>query len=510
MLTVWQTGSPAPPRPNLRAPMRLLTTPVRLTGPLVLSQLVVLVTADEQAGADDEVDWQPSVLAGDLAGQYTAERELAKAGYDRATLDRESFIERVKGIEADRRHAAAETFARLGLHIDLDAGAVDRDDVVRAARTAFVQLFEQGLLHRHEAVVDTCPRCATVVDPADALPTELDGERLMIDLGDGLVVPTLAPELLPGVVAVVADTDRADVHIPLADRSVPVIPPDTDGAKPRFVVPAHDADDFELARAHGLFPIEVLNDLGEVSHEGALHGLPRYAARQAAKDILEAPGQPASEPAARCRRCGTVVVPRLGAHWFLDMTDLEVAAADLLREGGLDVSPATARDELLARAGAGGTWCLSHQVWAGTPVPVSRCMDCGQPSVTVEQPGSCNKCMGQLEPDDSVLDARFVGAIWPLTVHGWPDSLPDPDAVADTTVLTTPAGLIRWTLPMAALGLRLAGTVPFARITAVEVQTDPADPDPHLVADLEALIDEKGADDVRAWLLHGAVLATPA
>jgi valyl-tRNA synthetase len=491
--------------------MRLLTTPVRLTGPLVLSQLVVLVTADEQSAADDDVDWQPSVLAGDLAGQYAAERELAKAGYDRATLDREAFIERVRGIEADRRHAAAETFGRLGLHLDLDAGAVDRDDVVRAARTAFVQLFEQGLLQRREEVVDTCPRCATVVDPADALPTDLEGERLMIDLGDGLVVPTMAPELLPGVVAVVAETDRAEVHIPLADRSVPVIP----GDEPCFVVPAHDPAAFDLARAQGLFPIEVLNDLGEVSHEGPLHELPRYAARQAARDLLAtagvlSDGEPAPEAAARCRRCGTVVVPRLGAHWFLDMTDLEVAAADQLREGVLDVAPLAARDELLDRAGAGGTWCLSHQVWAGTPVPVSRCMDCGQPCVTVEQPTSCNKCMGQLAPDDSVLDARFVGAIWPLAVHGWPDALPDPDAVADTTVLTTPAGLIRWALPMAALGLRLAGTAPFAHITAVDVQTDPADPDPHLVADLDALIEADGAEHVRDWLLHGAVLAAPA
>lgn len=488
--------------------MRLLSTPVRLTGPLVLSQLVVLVTADELSNEDDLVEWLPSVLAGDLAGQYAAERELAREGYDRATLDRDTFIERVHAFEAQRREAAGAAFERLGLHIDLEAGAIDRPDVATAARTAFVQLFEAGLLHRSEAVVDTCPRCATVVDPADALPAELEGERLVIDLGNGLHVPTLAPELLPGVVAVVSPdaADHAEAFIPIAERTVPVLP----GDEPAFVVPAHDAADLELARNHGCFPIEVLDDLGEVSQEGPLHGLGRYAARQAARDLLAAAGtiadgRPAPEPAARCRRCGTVVVPRLGSHWFLDMTELEVAAADQLREGVLEVTPLSARDELLARAGAGGTWCLSHQVWAGTPVPVSRCLDCGQPSVTVEQPTSCNKCMGELEPDDSVLDARFVGAIWPLAVGGWPDSLPDADAVADTTVLTTPAGLIRWTLPMAALGLRLAGTAPFGRITAVDLQIDPDDPDPRLVADLDALIDADGAEHVRAWLLHGAL-----
>lgn len=496
--------------------MRLLSTPVRLTGPLVLSQLAVLVTADETARADAAVDWLPSVLAGDLAGQYAAERDLLREGHDRATLGRDAFIDRVHAFEADRRAAATKTFARLGVHLDLDAAVIDRDDVTRAARTAFVQLFEAGLLHRSERVVDTCPRCATVVDPADALPTELHGERLFIRLTDELTVPTLAPELLVGVVAVAVPPDHpaanTEAAIPLADRSVPVCP-EADVTEPAFLIPSHDAHALEAARRLSVFPVEVLNDLGEVSHPGPLHGLARFAARSAARDLLAAEdaiadAEPATEHAARCRRCGTVVVPRLGPHWFLDMTDLEVAVADQLREGALEVTPLAARDELLARAGAGGTWCLSHQVWAGSPVPVSTCLDCGQLAVAVEQPPSCGKCMGELAADDSVLDARFVGAVWPLVAAGWPDARPDPDVTADTTLLTTPAGLVRWALPMAALGMRLAGAVPFARITAVEVYGDPDDPDPRVVADLDALIEAEGFVAVRSALLLAGALPT--
>ena len=482
--------------------MRLLSTPVRLTGPLLLSQLVLLVHADDRARADDGTEWLPSVLAGDLSGQYAAERELAREGHDRATVGRDGFVERVHAYEAERRRAAAEIFGRLGIEFDLDAAAVDRDEVVRAARTAFVQLYEAGLLHREEQVVDTCPRCATVVEEADAQPAELDGELLTVDLGDGLLVPTMTPELLPGVVAVLAPDGPAEAAIPIADRTVPVLP----GDEPAFVIPAHDTASLEIARAHSLFPVEVLNDLGEVTHDGPLLGMGRYAARAAAKDILAVQGEPAVEHAKRCRRCGTVVVPRLGLHWFLDMTGLEVLAADQLREGALDVAPAAARDDLLNRAGAGGTWCLSHQVWGGSTVPAWSCLDCGQLNVAVDQPSSCGKCMGELAADDSVLDARFVGAVWPLVAAGWPDARPDADSVADTTILTTPAGLIRWTLPMAALGLTLAGTAPFARIEAVEVRAaDPLDPDPVVMADLDALIDAEGADAVRRALRSGAL-----
>jgi valyl-tRNA synthetase len=478
---------------------RILTTPVRLTGLLAPAQLALLVTAARDADAE----WLPAVLAGDLAGQYAAERELAREGHDRATLGREAFVERVKAYEADCRARTAATLSRLGLDLDLDRAVIDRDEVTRAARTAFVQLYEAGLLHRSELVVDTCPRCATVVDQADSEPVELEGERLLVRVDD-LTVPTLAPELIIGAVAVTAPEDGPDVTLPISGRTVPVIAdPETD--EPAFVVPSHDPAALELARQKGLFPVEVLDDLGEVSQPGPLQGLGRFGARAAATDLLRAEealaaSEPATQPARRCRRCGTVLVPRLGMHWFLDMADLEVAAADQVREGLLDVQPPAARDDLLNRAGAAhSTWCLSHQVWAGSPVPVATCLDCGQVAVSVEPSTSCGKCMGELVPDDSVLDARFLGAIWPLAELGWPDSRPDPDDVARTTVLVTPTGLVRWALPMAALGVRLAGTAPFACITVVpfDVAADEAD--------LDALIDERGADAVRRALLAGSL-----
>jgi valyl-tRNA synthetase len=297
----------------------------------------------------------------------------------------------------------------------------------------------------------------------------------------------------------------SEVIVPLAGRSVPVLA-DAEVDVPAFLVPSHDA----AAHRPGLQAVEVLNDLGEVSQPGPFIGLGRFAARAAAREALAAEDavvatEPAAEPACRCRRCGTTLVPRLGRHWFLDMTDLEIAAVDVLREGGIVVTPPAAQDELVARAGAGGTWCLSHQVWAGTTVPVARCLDCGQVAVEVDSSTSCGKCMGELVPDDSVLDARFLGAIAPLVAAGWPDRTPTPEEVAATTVLTTPTGLLRWVLPMAALATRLAGTPPFARITVADVAVTPEDPDPRLATDLDALLDEQGALPIRAALAAGVL-----
>jgi valyl-tRNA synthetase len=234
-------------------------------------------------------------------------------------------------------------------------------------------------------------------------------------------------------------------------------------------VPAHDAADFEFARAHNLTPIVVLDPEGTVV-EGPLAGLTRYAARSQATDLLVAEaaigdGTDVDEAVARCRRCGTVLVPRLGAHWFLPMTDLEVLAADAVRQGTLTVGPPAMSDELIAAAGQRGDWCLSHQVWAGQPVPVARCLDCGNLAVSTQRAESCGKCMGTLVPDDDVLDARFVGAVWPLAVAGWPaDPAAPASTAADTILVIAPTGLVLWAVRMAALSLRLTGTPPFGRV----------------------------------------------
>jgi hypothetical protein len=190
------------------------------------------------------------------------------------------------------------------------------------------------------------------------------------------------------------------------------------------------------------------------------------------------------------------------------VADLEVGAVDAVRDGLFTVAPPAVLDDLVARAGQGGEWCLSHQVWAGQPVPVARCLDCNQLAVAVEPTDACGKCMGMLEPDEGVLDARFVGAVWPLAMAGWPGSAGEkqlPETAAETMLLVNPNGLLGWALPMAALGLRLAGVVPFAHVSVLRLDFPAEDRDPELEADLETLVDTEGAAIVRSALVAGGL-----
>lgn len=418
------------------------------------------------------------------------ERELTKEGHDRESLGHDAFVERVRGAEAQWRADAADllTALHVGFGRDLEYASTDTPAVVAAARVAFVRLFDAGVLELADHVVDVCPRCATVVHAADAEPATIGAEMLTVRLpasgapaAPGAVghvdVRVLHPELLPGAVGVLVPpghlAEGRRVILPTLARSVPVIA-DADAREPQLLVPAHDPQSHAVARREGLPPVEVLAADGTVREPRDLAGLPRFGARAETAARLEAEGavvarDDVDDTVAQCRGCGTVLVPRLGRHWFLRTAELEYAAADAVRQGTIAFSPPAARQDFVNWVGYSGTWCISHQLWGGHAVPVALCTDCGEPAVGIHPPSVCRKCMAPLAPETSVFDARFLGVIWSLVAAGWPgDTATVHERSRHTTLAVRPLGLFSWAVPAAALGLRLAGVVPFSAVVVHE------------------------------------------
>ena len=484
-------------------PRCIVTAPLPVARGLGFAELATVVAGDALVrrawavgrGAELIVP----TLTGDLSSQYAFDKELAREGHDRTSLKPDELAARAAAFEEERRVAAAQRFSKLSVTADLGVAATVTPQVSRAARTAFVRLYEEGLVEEAERVVATCPRCRTAVDAVDTERGELEGEALQLRLttsaGVDLDLAVLQPELLPGAVAVAVPEGSphagGSVVVPIADREVPVLVGGSLRHDAGVVIPAHDGDDHELAVAHGLVSIPVLDADGAVVREGPLQGLGRYAARAAARALLEAEGvlagaEPAVEDVWRCRCCGSVLVPQLGRHWFVRAAELEVGAADAVRDGLVGFTPPDARDAFLAGAGARRDWCLSTRVPGGVPLPVATCLDCGKVTVEVELPSSCGKCMGLLVAERLFLDARFVAALWPLVLGGWPGRRSTYPA-EETLAVVSAADLAGWVLPAVALALRLAGGPPFAGTVVHPWPAPAAAPD-------ERPFEEDGAD----------------
>ena len=492
-------------------PRCIVTAPLPVARGLGFAELATVVAGDALVrrawAVGRSAELIVPTLTGDLSSQYAFDKELAREGHDRTTLDGDELAARLAAFEEDRRVAAAQLFSRLSVTADLGAASTVTPAVSVAARTAFVRLYEEGLVEQAERVVATCPRCRTAVDAVDTALGDLEGEALRIRLttsaGADLDLVVMAPELLPGAVAVAVPDGSplagSYVIVPIADREVPILAGGPLRAEAGVVVAAHNGADHELAQAHGLASVSVLDADGAVVCAGPLQGLGRYAARAAARALLEAEGvldgaDLASEEVWRCRCCGSVLVPQLGRHWFVRAADLEVGAADAVRDGRIAFTPPDARDAFLASAGARQDWCLSSRVPGGVPLPAATCIECGKVTVDVEPPSSCGKCMGMVVGEPLTLDARFVAAMWPIVLGGWPGGRSSYPAEETVSVVSS-ADLVGWVLPSVALSLRLSGSPPFGGIVVHPW------PDPEAARDERPFVENDDVADGRVLRL---------
>jgi valyl-tRNA synthetase len=498
--------------------VRVITSPLAVAAGLRADDLSVAVAADALARRAWAVGRPASVvlqaLAGDLGGRLAFDTDLVRAGHDRSTLTAAELGEIARASDAARRAAAADQLASLRVAPELDEGSVTAASR-RAASVAFVRLYDEGLIAVAPAVVPYCPSCGTVIEGPDAVAGDVDADILRVRMrGDVEVDVTIsAPELIEGAVAIAVPIGHSaaggHVRLPLVAREVPVLA-ETGCTAPRLMVPAHDASAFDLAQLHGLVPVAVLGADGVVCIDGALSGLPRYAARQAARALLEAEDavvdiEAGVEHVERCRPCGSVAIALLGTHWMLDVRGLEVAAADAIRNGSVGFVPVDVRDTVLALAG-GDRWCLDRSVAGAVPLPVAECADCQRVSVEVEPPSMCGKCFGDVRHSGLTLDARFVAALAPLVAAEWPARVlrSEVDAASSTVAVVSRDAVASWALPALALGLHLAGYLPFGALAMQP--SDPAADTTFVLEDLE------GADPraARLALLAGTEIATAA
>ncbi len=505
------------PTDTARVISRVITAPVRLTGSVHPQQVALLLAIDvmvrrmAQLGAQPL--WELSTIAGDVATQHAVSRAVTREGDNRDELGRDGFAARAERLHADAREDLQRLLNALQLQGDMQRWSVMGDETARAARIAFVRLFEDGLLTRTDAVLDSCPSCETVVDGADVdiVETEVDQIRLSLPLDDGVIEVDLdEPELIVGAIAVAVPQDIApaetSVYLPLVGREVPIV--GVIGlAQAALVVPGHYQWCYELARQLDLPIAEVIDGEGVVRHKGALDGLSRYAARAAATELLVAEGYvnahfTAVQTTRRCHRCASVLVALRGRHWILSFKALMEPVIALAESGAIAFTPHAALDRLLEAADEAGVWCVSQQLWSGQPIPAYTCLDCGQKSVVVDEPDSCSSCMGTVEQDADVLDARFVAAVAPLVMLNWPHSF-DAGAASTTALSVGGLGLDTWALPMAALGVRLCGAAPFSKVLVHQFAIGAPETGHRRSAELADEVDRLGMRIARIGLLFG-------
>jgi valyl-tRNA synthetase len=435
------------------------------------------------------VVWLPGTDHAGIATQNVVEKALRKEGLSRRDLGREKFLERVWAWRGEYGGTIVRQLRKLGASCDwsrerftMDAGLSD------AVTEVFCRLYDEGLIYRGNYIVNWCPRCHTALSDEESEHQDTNGNlwhiRYPIPGGGEIVVATTRPETMLGDTAVAVNPadERYQaligktVTLPLMNREIPVVADDyVDRAFGTGVVkitPAHDPNDFQVAKRHDLPMLNVMNGDGTMNEAaGPYDGMDRFACRKQVVADLEAQGflvkvDPHLHAVGHCYRCDTVVEPRLSKQWFVRMKPLAAPAIEAVRSGKIVFTPQRWEKTYFEWMENIRDWCISRQIWWGHRIPVYTCTGCEHEWAARTVPETCPKCgEAALTQDEDVLDTWFSSWLWPFSTFGWPHENDDLKFYYPTNDLATaPEIIFFWVARMIMAGCKFMGDVPFRNV----------------------------------------------
>ncbi|MFQ5735499.1 MAG: valine--tRNA ligase [Thermodesulfobacteriota bacterium] len=435
--------------------------------------------------------WLPGIDHAGIATQNVVERHLAAEGVDRHTLGRDAFIERVWKWKEQYGGTIINQLKRLGASCDWTRLRFTMDSgLSRAVREVFATLYKEGLIYRGDYIINWCPRCHTALSDLEVEFEETEGKLWYMEYPlaepagvlKSLVVATTRPETMLGDTAVAVNPGDEryrgvigkTIKLPLTDREIPVIGDDSVsmefGTGAVKITPAHDFNDFDISKRHGLPALKVM-DIDARMNENAgkdFAGLDRYEARKKVLEGLKELGllnkiEDYKLMLGGCYRCSTVVEPSLSRQWFVKVGPLAEPAIKAVEDGSMKFVPKGWENLYFDWMRNIRDWCISRQIWWGHRIPAWHCADCGHLTVATADPDRCEACGGpNIEQDPDVLDTWFSSALWPFSTLGWPDRTEDLERFYPTSVLSTSFDIIFfWVARMMMMGMKFMGGVPF-------------------------------------------------
>jgi valyl-tRNA synthetase len=437
--------------------------------------------------------WQPGTDHAGIATQMVVERQLNAAGLSRRELGREAFVERVWKWKQESGDTIEKQLKRLGASVDWSRHKFTMDpELSRGVTEAFVRLHEEGLIYRGQRLVNWDPVLRTALSDLEVVTDDEAGKLWhfrypLADGEDSVVVATTRPETMLGDTAVAVHPDDPrharligrQILLPIAGRRIPVIADQY--VDPEFgsgcvkITPAHDFNDYEIGRRHGLESINVLAPDASLNSTvpERYRGLDRFVARERIVAEMESLGllervveHRMAVP--RGDRSGAVLEPYLTDQWYVQVAPLAEPAIRAVEEGRVRFVPENWSKTYFEWMRNIQDWCISRQLWWGHRVPAWYDSE-GRPHVGKDEADARRR--GGLGPDvplrqdEDVLDTWFSSALWPFSTLGWPERTPALATWYPGTVLVTGFDIIFfWVARMIMMGLRFMGDVPFREV----------------------------------------------
>lgn len=507
----WEASGAFQPKSRAEAPeaetYSIVIPPPNVTGVLHMGHALnntlqdVLIRYNRMLGK--RVLWQPGTDHAGIATQMVVERQLAESGSNesRASLGREEFEKRIWEWKNTSGGAIVGQLKRLGASCDWSRERFTLDEGLSAAvRKVFVQLYEEGLIYRDKRLVNWDPHFQTAISDLEVENKEVqghfwhfkyplengetyeyvekdeEGNITLRETRDYISIATTRPETMlgDGAVAVHPSDERYApivgkmVQLPLANRLIPIITdehPDPDfGSGAVKITGAHDFNDYQVAKRHGLPMHIIMDETGKMKESEIMPakyvGMDRFDARKHVVRDIDAQGllervedklvnQPFGD------RSGVVIEPMLTDQWFVDAATLAKPALEAVHSGQTQFVPKNWEKTYFNWLDNIEPWCVSRQLWWGHRIPAWYDADGNIYVAETEDEAQAKAGAGvTLTQDEDVLDTWFSSGLWPFSTLGWPEETEELQDFYPTSTLVTAFDIIFfWVARMMMQGL---------------------------------------------------------
>ena len=418
------------------------------------------------------------------------ERELTKQGKSRFDFSRDQLYSQVWNFVQEKRGNMELQLRALGVSASWKHLTFTLDDkVINTVYDTFKKMWDDNLVYRGERIVNYCTKHQTSFADIEVEHKNEKGKLWKIayptlDKIGEIIVATTRPETMLGDVAVAVHPDDerykkligTRILLPIVDKEIPIIADEyvdmSYGTGAVKITPAHDPNDFEIAKRHDL-PLEsIISPEGKMINVPAQFlGLTPVEARARVLEALEAlelrRGETEIEHAVgHCYKCGSVIEPMIKEQWFIKTQSLAQPAIDALKKEEITFYPASKRKELIAYLEQLKDWNISRQIPWGIPIPAfvneNDPKDWIFDTRTNEQSIVVNGTTYIREED--TFDTWFSSGQWPYIVT---DYLTGGDLANyfPTDMMETGMDIMRaWVSRMIMLSLYRTGKLPFKEV----------------------------------------------
>ena len=387
--------------------------------------------------------WLPGMDHAGIATQAKVEARMREDGLSRYDLGREKFLEKAWSWKEEYASIIRNQWEKLGLSLDYSKERFTLDEgLSEAVKTVFITLYEKGLIYQGERIINWDPVQRTALSNIEVIHKEIEGHMYyfkykVVENDETLIIATTRPETMFADQAIfVHPDDERYTHLvgkhainPANGEALPIMADSyidmSFGTAVMKCTPAHDPNDFALAKKYGLSMPICMHDNGTMNDMcGKYANMDRFECRTALLEDFEKAGvvdhiETHMHQVGHSERSHAIVEPYLSKQWFVKMKPLaEAALANQEKDSQVNFVPGRFEKTFKQWMENIEDWCISRQLWWGHQVPAWYHKETGEVYVGKTAPEDIDNW----KQDEDVLDTWFSSALWPFSTMGWPNT----------------------------------------------------------------------------------------